>query len=308
MKNPTVAYTWRKVIRWFYVYFVACFLIAVGNFSSFRQIEDHDAVLEKVLDIRQKSMRMTLAAQEFLSYEAHYEDFHKSREATPIMKEYHKIDKNLELYISSILTSNSSWKVEYETDLDSFFKLLKTHRKTFSKIITQLKYRGSQNSGMIGDLQKRTKALAIDPYINIVSLERMKLLEKSYLLSADTSEFYKIRELNHQMQNDIKNIPMAENHRYTLLNNLKRYNSTLLKIVNVDLTIGFRGDKGLTLNLQKNTEDIINLSQKMYNEAKKEKDDWLSYSRWLSVIFGTLSISVLLVLSLTSHELLGKMK
>lgn len=295
-------------MRWFYVYFVACFFIAVGNFSSFKQIEDHDVVLKKVLDVRQEAMKMTLAAQEFLSYEAHYEDFHKSREATPIMKEYHNIDKSLEFYVGEILSSNSSWKMDYEEDLGLFISLLKVHRKTFSKIITQLKYRGSESSGMIGDLQKRTRSLANDPYVNIVSLERMKLLEKSYLLSADTSEFYKIRELNHQMQKEIKNIPMAEVHRYRLINNLKRYNSTLLKIVNVDLTIGFRGDKGLTLNLQKNTEDIINLSQKMYNVAKGQKDNWMSYSRWLSVIFGTLSISVLLVLSLTSHELLGKMK
>ncbi|NLR90561.1 MULTISPECIES: hypothetical protein [Flammeovirga] len=308
MKKNTLSYTWRKVVRWYYVYFVACFIIAVSNFSAFRQIEDQDVIVEKVIDLRQMTMKMTLAAQEFLSYEAHYEEFHKSRQATPIMNEYHKIDKHLEDYVQNVMNSDDSWKISYEEDLTLYSDLLTKHRKTFSKIVTQLKYRGSQTSGMIGDLQKRTKALQEDPYVNNVLLEEMRLLEKSYLLSADTADFYKIRQVNHTIQKEVRAMELPEGRKHNILNHLRRYNSILLRIVQVDDRIGFRGDVGLTLTLQNNTEDIIDLSDKMYHKAKGSKDLWMSYSRWIAVIFGTLSVCVLLVLSLTTNELISKIR
>ncbi|OHX65838.1 hypothetical protein [Flammeovirga pacifica] len=308
MKKRTVSYKWRQIVKWFYGYFFACFVIAVSNFSAFRQIEDQDVIVEKVIDLRQETMTMTLAAQEFLSYEAHYEEFHRSRQATPIMNEYHRMDKKLEAYVNDVMKSNDSWKVAYEDDLQQFSDLLSKHRKTFSKIVTQLKYRGSQTSGMIGDLQKRTKALQEDPYVNNVLLEEMRLLEKSYLLSADTSDFYKIREINHRLQKEVKVIEMPDSRKHNILNHLRRYNSILLRIVQVDDRIGFRGDVGLTLTLQQNTEAIIELSEKMYRMAQSNKDWWMSTSRWIAVIFGTLSVCVLLVLSLTTNELINKIR
>ncbi|ANQ48876.1 hypothetical protein KMW28_08700 [Flammeovirga yaeyamensis] len=308
MKKSTVSYKWRKIVKWFYGYFVACFVIAVSNFSAFRQIEDQDVIVEKVIDLRQMTMSMTLAAQEFLSYEAHYEEFHRSRQATPIMTEYHKVDKKLEAYVGDIMESNDSWKMAYEDDLKLFSDLLAKHRKTFSKIVTQLKYRGSQTSGMIGDLQKRTKSLQEDPYVNNVLLEEMRLLEKSYLLSADTADFYKIRELNHRLQREVKGIEMPNGRKHNILNHLRRYNSILLRIVQVDDRIGFRGDVGLTLTLQNNTEAIIKLSDEMYKKAQYNKDWWMSTSRWIAVIFGTLSVCVLLVLSLSTNELINKIR
>ncbi|AZQ62414.1 hypothetical protein EI427_09240 [Flammeovirga pectinis] len=308
MKKQSVAHTWKKIIRWFYVYFVVCFVIAVGNFSSYRQVENQDLLLDKILEIRHMTLKMTLAAQEFLSYEAHYEDFHKSRTATPIMAEYHNIDKELTAYVDKMMSTNATWKIDNEQDLQQFRVFLNEHRTVFSQIITKLKFRGSPHSGMIGDLQKRTEALGREPYVSVVSLEKMKLLEKSYLLSADTSDFYKIRKINHQMQKEVNAISMPDVHKHQILNNLRRYNSTLLRVVEVDVRIGFRGDIGLTLTLQKRTEDIISLADKMYRDAKLKKDMWMSYSRWIAVVFGTLSVGVLLVLSLATNDVISKMK
>ncbi|MEH0156843.1 hypothetical protein V6R21_22130 [Limibacter armeniacum] len=289
----------EKIFSGFYIYSVLSFFVAFTSFNTFREMEDTDKAVMKINQLYNLTLNMARYGEQFLAYETTNEEFFAKGKSDILNQQFQHL-KKVRAMSDEIQQAKGNWKLYYAKELVRFDSLLNTYDETFKEIISSIKYKGFKDYGLLGYMNEQVKLLEASRYIDKELLMKLRNQEKDYMIRGGTSYLYEVRRLSGEIKMKLEANPQVpEEEKFELKEDLRRYNSIFLKVVEEDMKVGYKMNKGLVPDLVRLTEEISELVTQINEEASGRKDSLYDLIRMGIVSATTISVVLLLVLSVS---------
>ncbi|GAA4819684.1 hypothetical protein GCM10023331_00100 [Algivirga pacifica] len=269
-------------------------------------MEDTDRAASTINQLYAYTLNMAHYGEQFLAYETTNEHFFKTG-SSDILNQQFSYLKKVKKLSTDIQSSKGKWKHSYQTELVQFDQLIATYERTYTEIIKSIKYKGFMDYGLLGHMKEQINYLEESSYINKEYLLLMQHQEKEYLIRGNKEHLYNTRSYAARIKRELNqnpNISMGEKIRLT--EHLRRYNSAFLQVVEEDLKVGYKMNKGLVPRIQQLTKDIGHLVTAINEQAKSKKNDLYDKARVGVVTATTISVILLLILSVSFNIILKR--
>jgi hypothetical protein len=288
----------QRIFVAFFIYSSISFLVSVVSFVLFRELEDLERTTFKINNLYYLTLEAIKTGQDFFVYEASNTNFYENGRSS-ILDEHYQILQKVEKRLDELKNNKKTKKVVTKEEVEKLDSLIRTYKETYWSIVGKIKFKGFREYGLLGKMREYAHNLEEQKDINKEYLFAVRRYEKDYLLRNDTAYLYKMMAASNLLRDNIESIKQLSPERKDLYKEwLNRHNMLFLKVVEIDLAIGYKEKSGLSMRLADEVHELDKLMETINARANQRHENIFETFQMVVVVIVTFSVILTLLLSM----------
>ncbi|GAB4335080.1 MAG: hypothetical protein OHK0038_12550 [Flammeovirgaceae bacterium] len=272
--------------------------MSVVSFILFRELEDLERTTFKINNLYYLTLEAIKTGQDFFVYEASNTNFYENGRSV-ILDEHYQILQKVEKKLEELKNNKKTKKIASKEEIERLDSLIRSYKETYWSIVGKIKFKGFREYGLLGKMREYAHNLEEQKDINKEYLFAVRRYEKDYLLRNDTSYLYKMMAASNILRENIEQNKQISTERKDLYKEwINRHNMLFLKVVEIDLVIGYKEKSGLSMKLANEVQQLDKLVESINLRANQRHENIFETFQMVVVIIVTFSVILTLLLSM----------
>lgn len=274
--------------------------MCVGYFvmTTIYNVSDNYLQHQRLANVIHAVNKSTIAFKEFLLNSYTDEDFYstgKNKSTIAFDSNYANAMAQMNLFLDKNTLSQNS------TELYSLQSCLSKYRDVFQSATALYRKKGFKDAGLEGDMRKAVHALEKANFLpDLEPLLSLRRHEKDFILRKDLSYLGKYQREWQQLMGSYKSLPaLSASQREFLTKALADYQSSFLKIVDIEQQIGLTEDKGLRQEITQSQNLLETRLVEIQNTIEQQTENALhSLKMAIWIVSGSLLFFLIFITAL----------
>lgn len=290
--------TKQRIFVAFFIYSSISFLVSVVSFVLFRELEDLERNTFRINNLYYLTLEAIKTGKDFFVYETTNEHFFENGESN-VLSEHLTLLINVEKKLTELKKDKKAHKVIQPDELKKLDSLIENYKKTYWDIVGKIKFKGFREYGLLGKMREYAERLEAQRDINKEYIFAVRRYEKDYLLRNDTSYIYKVIAASNLLKRSIDNQENIGQEKKAIYKEwVDRHNNLFLKVVEIDFSLSYKEQSGLTMKLASQIQELDKLIEHINQRANRRHEKVFTTFQTVVVVIVTFSVILTLLLSM----------
>jgi len=280
-----------------YVLILLAFMFLLTSINQLKKVSDYNQLIEKTTSLKELGDKMDSLKEIVYSILQRDVNFYKTKESEEV-DQLKNINKNFEISINDIGNSFFLHKnPQIENSTLKIKQSIKKYDEFLDEYLRLLNLKGYDGYGLNGEINILVQSLQDNCKKENLAILEQKINELSdikneYILKKESSLVTKFQLSNEEAK--AYAIITVKNQKLNILTKLQKFEELILKINELDQTIGRTSREGIMKHMKDEKEQIISELEDLTKSIKKEMDEARKWGYfWLAVLFVLLFITIL---------------